>query len=111
MREIDKQHRWKGDAAGYVAKHMWLTAHYAKHDTCDECGTTEYSRLEWANISGRHIRDRADYKVLCPSCHRKMDAKPQCKHGHAYTQENTFINANGHRECRICRWRRRHANN
>jgi len=38
--------RWKGDSASYVAKHMWLTKHYAKPNYCEGCGRTDASRLE-----------------------------------------------------------------
>ena len=71
------------------------------------CGTTKFSRLEWANISGEYKREREDYIAICVPCHRKLDGKKQCKHGHEYTKENTFINANGHRECQTCRKNRR----
>lgn len=30
-------------------------------------------RYEWANISGEYKRDRSDWVMLCPSCHRKID--------------------------------------
>lgn len=32
--------------------------------------------------------------------------KTRCPHGHQYTAENTFVNANGRRECRACRTNR-----
>lgn len=32
-----------------------------------------------------------------------------CRHGHAYTPENTYINPRGHRSCRTCRRERRQA--
>lgn len=100
----EKSRRWKGNEAGYVAKHIWLTTHYEKGDVCEECGTTSASRLEWANISGKYLRDRSDYKVLCPSCHRKMDLKStHCKNGHEYTPETTYITRQGWKDCRICR--------
>lgn len=96
--------RWKGEEASYVAKHMWLTKHYDKGDTCERCGTTNASRLEWANISGEYLRNREDYKVLCPSCHRKMDLKSDyCKNGHKYTIETIYITKQGWRDCRECR--------
>lgn len=31
------------------------------------------SRYEWANISGEYKRERSDWVMLCPSCHRKID--------------------------------------
>ena len=98
--------RWKGNSAGYVAKHLWLTKHFDKGNECDRCGSTENSRLEWSNISGEHNRNRYDYNVLCPSCHRKKDLaklKTNCPQGHEYTIKNTYINSRGHRECKICR--------
>lgn len=98
-----RSRRWKGEDAGYVAIHLWLTKHYYKGDHCEHCGTTTFSRLEWSNISGKYHRDRADWQVLCPSCHRKFDGSNMCKNGHLYTQDNTYINCRGHRECRICR--------
>ena len=100
----EKARRWKGDEAGYVAKHMWLTKHYDKGDTCENCGTTNASRLEWANVSGLYLRERSDYIVLCPSCHRKMDlSSTHCKNGHEYTAETTCITKQGWRDCRVCR--------
>lgn len=103
----EKSRRWKGENAGYVAKHMWINKHYKKPNKCQKCGTEIYSRLEWANLSGKHKRIKEDYIAVCVPCHRKMDAKSKCKYGHDYTKVNTFINANGHRECQICRKKRR----
>jgi len=34
--------------------------------------------LQWANISGKHLRRRDDWLVLCVSCHRYFD-KPWMK--------------------------------
>lgn len=95
---------WKGENAGYVAKHMWIKKHYGKANKCEKCGTKNTSRYEWANISGEYKRERSDYMQLCPSCHRKFDLrKPYCKHGHLYTPETTYIDSRGFRQCRICR--------
>jgi len=98
--------RWKGENAGYVAKHLWMTKHFSKPDRCDLCGNADVSRIEWANISGEYKRNRDDWLALCPSCHRKMDYRKNithCPNGHEYTEENIYINHRGHRECRICR--------
>lgn len=112
----DKARRWKGENAGYVAKHMWITKHYGKASCCEFNTEHKNKRFEWANLSGRYLRDRSDYIQLCPSCHRKMDlSKPFCKHGHLYTPENTYLSPNGWRNCRVClseskkKWREKHA--
>jgi len=94
---------WKGDRAGYHAIHIWLSKHYEKGVSCDQCKTTDASRLEWANISGEYKREREDYFVLCPSCHRLYDQKDQCRKGHPYKIETTHVNKRGHRRCLICK--------
>lgn len=67
--------RWKGDDAGYVAKHLWLVEHFGNAKICENltCTYENPSRYEWANISGNYTHDRKDYVQLCPSCHRKFD--------------------------------------
>jgi len=94
--------RWKGDDAGYVAIHTWLTKYYDKGNKCEQCGNENASRLEWSNINGDYTRDRSNWQVLCPSCHRKFDGSNMCKNGHLYVTENTYINPRGHRQCKIC---------
>lgn len=96
---------WKGDKAGYNATHMWLTVHYEKGESCEDCGkVTQW--LDWANISGDYRRERSDYKVLCRSCHRLMDLGNKCRKGHEYKPETTYINTRGHRWCLICKEQR-----
>ena len=67
--------RWKGEDAGYVAKHLWLIKHYGKAHKCEQAGCVfeNPKRYEWHNVSGKYKRDRNDYVQLCPSCHRKID--------------------------------------
>ena len=71
----EKSRRWKGNNASYVAKHMWIVKHYGKANKCEQKGCRYKSpkRYEWANISGEYKRDRSDWVMLCPSCHRKID--------------------------------------
>ncbi len=97
--------RWKGENASYVAKHMWLIKHYGNASKCEICHTKESKRFEWANISGEYKHERSDYMELCPSCHRKYDNRKSnfCKHGHEFTEENTYIDPRGFRQCRECR--------
>lgn len=94
--------RWKGEEAGYVAKHIWLSNNYEKPSACEKCGTEKFSRLEWANKSGKYLRNRKDYLALCPSCHRRMDFGNTCKKGHEFTKDNTYIRKEGWRVCRKC---------
>lgn len=64
---------WKGDNAGYHALHKWIQSRLGKPNKCDDCGITSGKRFEWANISGKYLRDVNDWKRLCSVCHHKMD--------------------------------------
>lgn len=104
--------RWKGNEAGYVAKHMWIKKYHGKALKCSNDNNHKALRYEWANISGEYKRDITDYIELCPSCHRKMDLfKNICKHGHILDEANTYIDTRGFKQCRLCmkeasmRWR------
>lgn len=67
--------RWKGENAGYVAKHLWIVKHYGKASKCEQvgCSFKNPKRFEWHNRSGEYRRECEDYVQLCPSCHRKVD--------------------------------------
>lgn len=67
--------RWKGDKAGYVAVHMWVSKYWGKATHCENevCVFESPKRFEWANISKRYQRIREDWLMLCPSCHRRYD--------------------------------------
>lgn len=67
---------WKGEQAGYVSKHMWVSKYFGKPDTCEECSKTGLNghQIHWANISGEYMREKSDWKRLCVSCHSKYDA-------------------------------------
>lgn len=82
----EQARRWKGEEASYHAKHMWVRKHYGKPNECEQEGCSypkvvnagrtiidKPSRYEWANISGEYKRERSDWVMLCPSCHRKID--------------------------------------
>lgn len=98
---------WK-KYVGYVAIHIWLETNYPKKGKCKRCGTTKSKRTEYANISGKYLRDIEDYVELCTSCHRIMDNGNKCPNGHEYTKENTLLRSNriNSRSCRECRRQR-----
>lgn len=61
---------WKGQDAGYTAKHDYARKYY-KQNSCEDCGTTD--NLHIANISGNYLRKPEDWKTLCAKCHYKFD--------------------------------------
>ena len=65
--------RWAGDCIGYQGRHYWLYDNFGKPSFCEICGTQKARRFEWANISGRYLKDRGDWLRTCASCHRKLD--------------------------------------
>ena len=66
---------WKGDKAGYRAKHTWIERKLGKPDKCEECGTDGLKghAIQWANISGKYKRIISDWKRLCSKCHGHFD--------------------------------------
>ena len=70
----EEQHwNWKGENAGYVAIHQWLTKYVGKVGCCEFCHKDR--KTEWALKKGFICkRDRTHYFELCVRCHRKYDA-------------------------------------
>ncbi len=64
---------WKGENAGYHAKHSWIKRKYGKANMCEHCHIVNAKRYEWANLSGNYVRDITDWKQLCSKCHHKLD--------------------------------------
>jgi len=104
----EQSRNWKGDKAGYVALHMWIVKNYGNANCCEnvDCKSKNPKRFEWANISGEYKRDREDYIMLCPSCHRKKDKGNYCKNGHYLSEDNILKNKNGWRVCKKCQYER-----
>jgi hypothetical protein len=77
----DKAKLWKGDKAGYMAKHKWIQNHWVKTDVCEICnqlclprpGTRLKHKTQWSNRTGKYLRERNDWQELCPKCHRQYD--------------------------------------
>lgn len=69
--------------AGYFSLHDWVKKRLGKPSLCENCGTTEAKKYEWANLSGEYLRELSDWARLCVSCHRLVD-------GHSYTRWATI---------------------
>jgi len=73
-RRAEQNQNWKGDAAGYQAKHLRLNKLFGRPSLCSVCGSTDPSKsYDWANLTGNYS-DPADFARMCRSCHRKYDA-------------------------------------
>ncbi len=64
---------WKGDKVGYKALHEWVYKQLGNPSKCQNCRITTAKRFEWANKSGRYLRNISDWLRLCTCCHRKHD--------------------------------------
>ena len=69
---IPRPLRYIGDAAGYAAKHKYISQNLGKAIKC-EIDPTHTGRFEWANLDHDYSRNRDDYIQLCHSCHRRYD--------------------------------------
>lgn len=64
---------WKGNKIGYWGVHSWIERKLGKPKKCEFCGNTTAKRFEWANISGKYLRNKEDWKRLCKKCHSRYD--------------------------------------
>jgi hypothetical protein len=67
-----KSYSWKGNGAGYRAKHKWITRVKGKPTECFVCGK-KVGRLHWANIDHQYKREESEYISMCPKCHGHYD--------------------------------------
>lgn len=68
-----KNNNYKGDAAGYSARHKRRVNHTGNHKKgtkCAWCGSTQ--NLQSAE---KHGSDGKEFITLCASCHAKYDKK------------------------------------
>lgn len=68
---------WKGEEAGYVAKHQWVRREMgnASEGVCCACGNEKSLNNQWANIDHTYTRDKEKWVILCASCHYHHDRK------------------------------------
>lgn len=72
----DKNPNWKNNGLCYGSIHRWIRKYYGKANRCDNypnCIWKNPHHYEWANLSGKYNKDRNDWKMLCVSCHVRMD--------------------------------------
>lgn len=67
---------WKGDDAGYRAKHIWIERRLGKPRYCEHCKRSDlpHRSYHWANISKSYKRVVKDWIRLCVRCHKKYDS-------------------------------------
>lgn len=74
----EKNVNWKGENAGYDAKHDWVYRKLGVPKKCKHCGLPNGKHrgqwiLDWANKSHKYKRDVNDWIALCLKCHRAYD--------------------------------------
>lgn len=73
----EKHQNWKGEKAGYVPQHAWITRMKGTPSTCENCGKAGLKghEIQWTNIDHKYRRVLADYIRMCAKCHRNYDYK------------------------------------
>jgi hypothetical protein len=73
----DKHSNWRGGKSSlpYSPKkrsaHFWIKSHYGKPIQCEF--NPNHLTYDWANISGRYLKERSDWLRLCRSYHYWFD--------------------------------------
>ena len=95
-------------SSAYISAHMWMYRHFGPANVCELDPLHTAKRYEWANLSGKYIRERSDWKSLCSPCHGQLDRRNSCKNGHLFSESNIYWyqrkdRPNPERGCRECR--------
>lgn len=66
---------WKGDEVGYFSLHDWVKRHKGSPEQCEFCfkDGLKGNSIQWANKSGKYLRDLNDWLRLCAKCHFRYD--------------------------------------
>lgn len=107
--EGEQNYKWKGEEAGYRAKHNWIERQLSKADKCEICGLNNIPEgmdryFDWANISDEYNRDKDDWVMLCRKCHKKFD---MLKKRNLYVVQGVECKSNGNLskiEKEKCNW-------
>jgi hypothetical protein len=57
----------------YRNLHWWVKRRLGRPNKCDECGNEKAKRYDWANKSGKYLKDISDWVRLCTKCHYDKD--------------------------------------
>lgn len=70
----ENNHNWKGDEAGYVAKHRWANRVLGgKPDICPICKNRR--KIDLCNVDHKYRRVIEDWFYACHQCHVAFDSK------------------------------------
>lgn len=72
-----------------------------KPETCRVCGGNEWGQNGTTRRCAICHRAREEARLRAKGFGPRKP-KTECKHGHEYTPENTYVNPKGYRECRAC---------
>jgi hypothetical protein len=67
---------WK-DNLSYSGVHAWIKRQFGQPNFCENCITMDAKMFDWANISGKYLRDISDWARLCRGCHILFDSNNQ----------------------------------
>ena len=65
---------WTGTVSAYKLLHRRINQRFGRPKVCEDCGSKTAKKYEWANISGKYLEDRTDWRRLCCKCHKRLDA-------------------------------------
>ena len=74
-RLMEKAYQWKGEKAGYDAKHKFLNKLLGRASCCQINPTHISKKYSWHNFRENGSRNPDDYVSVCESCHRKIHNK------------------------------------
>lgn len=72
-KECYDKHQTIVEPKTYGTLHNWVRRNFGTPSQCENCGTKDSKKFEWANISRKYLMDRSDWARLCCKCHRRYD--------------------------------------
>lgn len=69
----EKNANWKSENVSYSTVHKWLVRMYGKANHCVKGHIAK--KYDWANKTGKYLRDINDWHQLCRSCNMKDGIK------------------------------------